>query len=163
MRCASKATVFSVAARPLCVPTGSASSKRWPRGWRYTLGERSALKGGCNTGFALIEAVQIEGHTDADGGDMSNLILSTARANDTFRVMTEHVPTLVGHLNLKSQPVLSVAGYGEMRPVAPNESNEGKASNRRIDLRIIMYVPAHSEEIARVREALQGGSAFGEP
>lgn len=125
----------------------------------YTLGQQSRHRSDCNSGFALIEAVQIEGHTDADGGDMTNLSLSTARANDTFRAMTEHEPMLVDHLNFKGQPVLSVAGYGKMRPVADNGTVEGKASNRRIDLRIIMYVPARSEEIEKVRIRLNAQGA----
>ncbi|MFD2677011.1 OmpA family protein [Camelimonas lactis] len=120
----------------------------------YTLGSQKAWNTGCNSGFALIEAVQIEGHTDSDGPDLANLTLSTSRANETFRIMTEAQPGLITHLNFRQQPVMSVAGYGEMRPIVRNESLESKASNRRIDLRIIMYVPARSEEISVVREAL---------
>lgn len=123
----------------------------------YSLGLASAWDDKCNGNFALIEAVQIEGHTDADGPDLTNLSLSTNRANETFRVMTEHQSGLTQHLNFKRQPVLSVAGYGEMRPVAPNNTVDGKATNRRIDLRIIMYVPPSSEEIRFVRDALVDG------
>ncbi len=121
----------------------------------YTLGQAASLDEPCdNSGGAIIEAVQIEGHTDAVGGDVSNLMLSTARANSTFIVMTTKEPRLVEHLNFREQPVLSVAGYGKMRPVADNETAEGKATNRRIDLRIIMYTPSRSEEIAKIRDAL---------
>lgn len=121
----------------------------------YTLGDNDKHPTSlCNAGAALIEAVQIEGHTDSDGEDMMNLMLSTARANETFRVMVEKEPNLVDHLNFRGQPVLSVSGYGEMRPVATNETTAGKDSNRRIDLRIIMYVPSHSKEIDAIRAAL---------
>ncbi|MDZ4312078.1 MAG: OmpA family protein [Cypionkella sp.] len=120
----------------------------------YTLGTGSRWSDGCNPGHALIEAVQIEGHTDGDGQDFSNLVLSTARANDTFRTMTEQEPGLVQHLNFRNQPVLSVAGYGRMRPIKSNDTVQDKAANRRIDLRIIMYVPSRSEEIETVRAAL---------
>lgn len=123
----------------------------------YTLGAQSGLHSECNSGFALIEAVQIEGHTDADGDNMMNLDLSTRRANETFRIMVEREPGLTGHLNFRDQPVLSVAGYGEMRPVAGNETPLGKGVNRRIDLRIIMYVPVNSDQIALVRDALAAG------
>lgn len=125
----------------------------------YTLGPSSERRADCNAGFALIEAVQIEGHTDGDGDDIMNLALSTDRANATFRVMTDRAPGLTGHLNFRSQPVLSVAGYGKMRPIAVNDTTEGKAANRRIDLRIIMYVPVSSDEIATVRAALTEGEA----
>lgn len=124
----------------------------------YTLGPHSARQPECNSGYALIEAVQIEGHTDADGTDIMNLGLSTARANETFRIMTEREPGLTEHLNFRNQPVLSVAGYGKMRPVTTNETPEGKAMNRRIDLRIIMYVPVNSDQIETVRGALTEGA-----
>ncbi|MCW1918026.1 OmpA family protein [Rhodobacter sp. KR11] len=121
----------------------------------YTLGPEAAWDATCNASHAVIEAVQIEGHTDADGGDITNLQLSTARANATFVTMLEAASGLTGHLNLKDQPVMSVAGYGEMRPVAMNDTPEGKASNRRIDLRIIMYVPNTVAEIDQIRAKLE--------
>lgn len=123
----------------------------------YTLGPTSAWSDACNGSFALIEAVQVEGHTDAVGDELPNLALSTNRANETFRVMTQHQPGLTRHLNFKREPVLSVAGYGEMRPVASNDTVDGRATNRRIDLRLIMYVPPSSEAIQFVRDALVEG------
>ncbi|MEO1910157.1 MAG: OmpA family protein [Paracoccus sp. (in: a-proteobacteria)] len=124
----------------------------------YTLGDQSRWAQDCNQGMALIEAIQIEGHTDSDGSDFNNLMLSTARANETFRVMTDREPRLTGHLNMRNQPVLSVAGYGEMRPVSDNDTDTGRATNRRIDLRLIMQVPSRSEEIQHIRDALVGGA-----
>lgn len=123
----------------------------------YTLGSKSRWANGCNNGGAIIEAVQIEGHTDATGDDISNLRLSTDRANSTFVAMTAREPGLVAHLNFRGQPVLSVAGYGKMRPVAGNDTSGGRATNRRIDLRIIMYTPSRSEEIDNIRKALRSG------
>jgi outer membrane protein OmpA-like peptidoglycan-associated protein len=127
----------------------------------YTLGPTTRWTSECNPGGAIIEAVQIEGHTDSDGSDNSNLLLSTARADITFMAMTAKEPNLVDHLNFRNQPVLSVAGYGKMRPVADNETVQGKATNRRIDLRIIMYTPSRFEEIARIRNALNRGVSGG--
>lgn len=120
----------------------------------YTLGPQARWQEDCNRSLALIEAVQIEGHTDSDGGEIANLVLSTARANQTFQVMTEHRPDLTRHLNFRGQPVMSVAGYGEMRPVVGNDTVQDKATNRRIDMRIIMYVPSASAEIETIRAAL---------
>lgn len=122
----------------------------------YTLGVQSAWRLECNPDFAVIEAVQIEGHTDSDGDDQSNLVLSTNRADETFRVMVVREPRLTSHLSYQRQPVLSVAGYGKMRPIASNDNVAGKAANRRIDLRFIMYVPARSEEIEYLRASLEG-------
>ncbi|MEH2521980.1 outer membrane protein OmpA-like peptidoglycan-associated protein [Bradyrhizobium sp. AZCC 1610] len=123
----------------------------------YALGSKSRWSNGCNNGAAIIEAVQIEGHTDSTGDDISNLRLSTERANSTFVAMTAREPGLVAHLNFRGQPVLSVAGYGKMRPVAGNDTSAGRATNRRIDLRIIMYTPSRSEEIDNIRKALRSG------
>jgi hypothetical protein len=69
--------------------------------------------------------------------------------------MLETRPDLTDHQNYRDQPVLSVAGYGQMRPVASNESIEERATNRRIDLRIIMHTPAGSQEIDMIRERLE--------
>ena len=44
-----------------------------------------------------------------------------------------------------------------MRPVAGNDTPAGRATNRRIDLRIIMYTPSRSEEIDNIRKALRSG------
>lgn len=120
----------------------------------YTLGEGARRTVDCNPSFSVIEAVQIEGHTDSVGSDNSNLVLSTARANTTFMTMTAKEPGLIEHLNVRKQPVLSVAGYGKMRPVTDNDSPEGRATNRRIDLRIIMYTPTKSDEIEKIRNIL---------
>jgi len=123
----------------------------------YTLGANANWSGDCNSGAAIIEAVQIEGHTDSTGGDIDNLRLSTQRANETFVTMVGHESGLIAHENFRGQPVLSVAGYGEMRPIADNDTSDGLATNRRIDLRIIMYTPSRSDEIDRIRDALRRG------
>ena len=122
----------------------------------YTTGRLSAWREDCNRHYAVIDAVQIEGHTDTQGQEMSNLVLSTARANVTFSVMVEHERGLTEHLDVRGFPVLSVAGYGWMRPVATNDTPDGRSRNRRIDLRIIMYTPAGQGDVERVVEQLRG-------
>ena len=121
----------------------------------YTLGPQSLWDESCNPVGAVIEAVQIEGHTDSDGPDNTNLTLSTERANATFFAMTARQVGLTGFRNTLDQPVLSVAGYGKMRPVTENTTPEGKATNRRIDLRVIMYTPRSLEDIERVKAVLR--------
>lgn len=121
----------------------------------FTLGPESTFDTVCNPGFVLIEAVQIEGHTDNVGADRVNRNLSAARANSTFFAMTEAAAGIMQHLNLKRQPVLSVAAYGPDRPVASNETPQGRATNRRIDLRFIMVTPQDTDGIEVIREALQ--------
>jgi chemotaxis protein MotB len=127
----------------------------------FTLGERAERGPDCDSGNALIEAVQIEGHTDSDGSDLNNLRLSTDRANATLLVMLDEDRTILAHQNLRGQPVMSVSGYGEMRPIETNETTDGKASNRRIDLRIIMYAPSTVEEVEEVGRRLDALRAAG--
>jgi hypothetical protein len=40
-----------------------------------------------------------------------------------------------------NKPILAVSAYGATRPIASNDRSEGRASNRRIDLRILMHEP----------------------
>ncbi|MCA0045326.1 OmpA family protein [Celeribacter litoreus] len=122
----------------------------------YTLGDASSFNESCNPGFVMIEAVQIEGHTDNVGTDQVNRNLSAARANNTFFAMTNAADGVMQHRNLKQQPVLSVAAYGPDRPVASNDTPEGRATNRRIDLRFIMVTPQDTNGIEVIREALEG-------
>lgn len=124
----------------------------------YSLGPRTSWDASCNPGGAVIEAVQIEGHTDSDGPDQTNIQLSANRAVSTFGAMLAKVPGLISHQNFDGEPVLSVAGYGETRPIADNQTREGKSANRRIDLRFIMFTPAESDAINLIRERLASGA-----
>jgi OOP family OmpA-OmpF porin len=71
-------------------------------------------------------SVSVEGHTDSNGSDSANLILSQDRADAVKQY-------LVNHFKLDPEKVTSI-GYGEARPVATNETSQGRARNRRIDL-----------------------------
>lgn len=121
----------------------------------FTIGENSTFSETCNPAFVMIEAVQIEGHTDNVGTDFVNRNLSAARANSTYFAMTGAADGLVQHLNLNNQPVLSVAAYGPDRPVATNDTFEGRSTNRRIDLHFIMVTPRDTSGIEVIREALR--------
>jgi OOP family OmpA-OmpF porin len=68
----------------------------------------------------------IEGHTDSHGGDSANLALSQKRADAVKQY-------LVSSLHIDPSRIRAV-GYGETRPVANNETEEGRAHNRRIDV-----------------------------
>ena len=121
----------------------------------FTLGERSAWAEYCNPDLVLVDAVQIEGHTDSVGFPENNLRLSLSRGAATYLEAQGHRPGLLDYLNLAEQPVLSVSGYGESRPIAPNDS-EGRGLNRRIDLRLIMASVGDAEEIVQIRKRLEG-------
>lgn len=124
----------------------------------YSWGSRSHWNKKCNDDFALIEAIQIEGHTDSKGDDFTNMPLSTNRANSTFFTMLQKEPTLVEYKNAKAQPILSVAGYGSMRPTNDNKDEKEREANRRIDLRIIMYTPTSPQDIDKVKESFKNNA-----
>lgn len=71
--------------------------------------------------------VVIEGHTDSFGGDDANLELSQARAAAVREYLLANMRGIPAE---DIQPV----GFGESRPVANNETEEGRAKNRRIDI-----------------------------
>ena len=76
--------------------------------------------------------IEIEGHTDNipihSAQYESNLYLSTARASKVCEFVLDH-----SDLNAKN---IKVAGYGENRPVASNATEEGRAKNRRVSIKI---------------------------
>jgi len=99
---------------------------------------------------SYVEAVFIEGHTDnVPTGKSSpfrdNWDLSTARSFTTYKSLMEAQPSLNQLLNESRHPIFSVSGYAEFRPVASNDSEEGRTLNRRIDIRIIMSPPKVSK------------------
>lgn len=107
--------------------------------------------------FGYVESVFIEGHTDAvrivgglRGDPMltTNLRLSARRSTNTYEAITQTEPSVLSFfgpnaraLTLQYEPVLASAAYGESRPADTNETEAGRQANRRIDLRISMFVP----------------------
>ena len=65
----------------------------------------------------------IEGHTDSVGSDAYNQKLSERRAASVVKALTE--------LGVEKSRLKAV-GYGESKPIASNETVEGKAENRRV-------------------------------
>jgi OOP family OmpA-OmpF porin len=70
--------------------------------------------------------VLIVGHTDNVGGIDYNMKLSLARANAVVQALTTKYK--VNPLSLKAY------GAGQIAPVAPNKTEEGRAKNRRVEL-----------------------------
>ncbi|WP_323844848.1 OmpA family protein [Microbulbifer magnicolonia] len=70
--------------------------------------------------------VEIAGHTDSQGNDAFNLQLSRSRANAVRAFLIQNgVPAAQ----------LSAIGYGETQPVASNDTPNGRAQNRRVEMR----------------------------
>lgn len=72
--------------------------------------------------------VEIAGHTDSVGDERSNLSLSEARAAAVLRYLVDH-GVAAGRLSSK--------GYGKSRPVATNDTDEGRQLNRRVEFVIL--------------------------
>ena len=74
--------------------------------------------------------VLIEGHTDSTGNYDSNLQLSQLRA-EAVQLLLEN------DFSISSYQMTSI-GYGEIRPIANNETSLGREQNRRIEVRIAL-------------------------
>ncbi len=81
-----------------------------------------------------VDSIIISGHTDSQGLEESNRELSTNRAN---AVLTYLLDANDGQL-AQYEKFFCAAGYGESRPVADNETPEGRAMNRRIEISITL-------------------------
>ena len=86
--------------------------------------------------------VEVEGHTDNvpihNSNYQSNRYLSTARATKVYEYITDN--TDFPDQNLK------VAGYGDSRPVASNDSEEGRSKNRRVTIKIYNQLNSELQE-----------------
>jgi outer membrane protein OmpA-like peptidoglycan-associated protein len=74
-----------------------------------------------------VRLVVVEGHTDALGSEEYNQALSIRRAEAVYQYL----------INAGVAPErMRTEGFGESRPVADNETEEGRAQNRRVELRV---------------------------
>ncbi|MDP8208623.1 MAG: OmpA family protein [Candidatus Electryonea clarkiae] len=71
--------------------------------------------------------VVIEGHTDSFGGGATNQALSEERAKAVLEYILSTNPAI-------NQAKINSKGYGESAPIASNETKEGRAANRRIEV-----------------------------
>jgi OOP family OmpA-OmpF porin len=69
--------------------------------------------------------VEIGGHTDSQGSDKTNKDLSKKRADAVKAWLTSHYSGINGGN-------LSAKGYGESQPIASNDTDAGRAQNRRV-------------------------------
>jgi peptidoglycan-associated lipoprotein len=73
--------------------------------------------------------VEIEGHTDSTGDKMLNERLGLERAEAVKRYLYEHHQIPLHKIN--------VISYGEEKPVAPNNTRDGRAQNRRVVIKVL--------------------------
>jgi len=75
-------------------------------------------------GFVL----DIQGYTDTTGSDKRNIALSDRRARAVYQYLAEHGVPLFR---------MNLLGFGEGQPVADNTTKEGRAQNRRVEVRVM--------------------------
>ena len=73
--------------------------------------------------------IEIEGHTDNQGDALANQKLGLERAESVMRYLYEQ-----HHVPLHKMNVIS---YGEDKPIAPNNSRDGRAQNRRVVVKVL--------------------------
>jgi flagellar motor protein MotB len=109
-----------------------------------------------------LDTIFVEGHTDNaqfDGLEgTGNWGLSTFRAISLWRYWESDLPADLRLSNLNNQedqPLVSVSGYGQTRPVqAEQASAEARAQNRRIDIRFTVVRPT-AEDLVNISESLE--------
>jgi chemotaxis protein MotB len=85
--------------------------------------------------------IRVEGHTD-------NVPIKNFRFPSNWELSTARATAVISYLIAKFgfQPeLLSAAGYGEYRPAASNDTEEGRACNRRVDIVILNPAAARAE------------------
>lgn len=72
--------------------------------------------------------IRVEGHTDSDGSETSNLTLSQNRAK-----------AVKAYLEKKGvdASLIVTEGFGETKPIGDNTTTEGKAQNRRTEIHLV--------------------------
>ena len=73
--------------------------------------------------------VEIRGHTDNVGKPQDNLILSNGRAQSVINYLLASRQIAKERLQFK--------GFGETKPIAPNDTEPGRALNRRTEMSVI--------------------------
>lgn len=74
--------------------------------------------------------INVAGHTDSDGSDQYNMELSQRRADSVASYLRSRQID-PGRINSR--------GYGETSPIADNNTQFGKAQNRRVELTLVPY------------------------
>ncbi len=87
--------------------------------------------------------IDVYGHTDSTGSDAYNQTLSENRASTVGNYLSTHG---VAASRIRSQ------GFGETMPVASNDTEDGRAKNRRVEIKI---VPITQEEVQAARSGAQ--------
>jgi outer membrane protein OmpA-like peptidoglycan-associated protein len=75
--------------------------------------------------------VEVTGHADATGNAERNRLLSQRRADAVIRYLVEH------H-KIPLRRIITPYGFGSSEPIADNKTREGRAQNRRVEVKILV-------------------------
>jgi OOP family OmpA-OmpF porin len=95
---------------------------------KSTLDKIAGDLSGQKTGYM----VELQGFTDSTGSELYNIGLSQRRAESVERYLVS-----------KNLPLfrISIVGLGKDNPVADNKTNQGRAQNRRVEVRVLKAAP----------------------
>ena len=75
--------------------------------------------------------LEVQGFADSRGSINLNRALSQRRADAVIRYLVEN------H-NIPLRRIVTPFGYGELNPIAENTSREGRAQNRRVEIKLLV-------------------------
>lgn len=106
-----------------------------------------------NNSGVFVDSIFIEGHTDNIPISIGNLNLSSKRAVSTYEVMTNH-RELRNYYSPDKREIFGISGFGDTRPIRLNNNSENRRANRRIDIRVIMYIPRSKQALKTFKQRL---------
>lgn len=80
--------------------------------------------------WSMVRQVTVIGHSDSEGSELSNMLLSVRRAN----AVADRLEDLGVEAGL-----LTVEAYGEEQPIGDNTSLDGRIANRRVEVVVTGY------------------------
>jgi chemotaxis protein MotB len=93
--------------------------------------------------FATKKQIRVEGHTD-------NMPIHTDRYQSNWQLSTDRATNVVIYW-ISKYPAqaenMSAAGYGQFKPIASNDTAEGRTLNRRVDLVILRETASRAEPV----------------
>ncbi len=97
----------------------------------------------------IVREVKVVGHTDSEGSELSNMLLSLGRANAVADRLEE--------LGVEAG-LLRIEAYGETRPVGDNTSMDGRIANRRVEIVVTGYPesPVSGDPLLATHDASDG-------
>jgi len=97
------------------------------------------------TNYGMLKLV-VEGHTDSDGDERDNQVLSEKRAQYIAQYLMTSGEFEAGRIIAK--------GYGESRPLVPNDTEINKRQNRRVEFKLMLDEDYNGEDMLPTREEL---------